>query len=347
MRTGQYMLLASLALAGCGDNIGDLAGQQHGQTASALQPAAKFDCVPAPNVKLPASVSPGTAGLVSMGQRPCPQGQVPQPRPLYAPKGRPPSASAGTSTTVQRLDYSGPTFAYAGADKYTSLIAPGALTVMTVEWPTLWNNDVQGSHSLAEISVSDAPGSGGNTVEVGWIVGRGDTHPELFVYHWVNGQETCYNNCGFVQVCWDLWPGMDLSFLANTGMLWPFGIIHTDFGVPAQAGWWVYFVAGWVGYFPDTDWTNPPFTDGPYRAWFGEVAAPAGQPPCSQMGNGKWGHEDGAARMGTLNFFSMDGPTYWLANANLKAPEFQFDATWYVTGNSFAYGGPGGGASCP
>lgn len=43
---------------------------------------------------------------------------------------------------------------------------------------------------------------GRHIVEVGWTVDRelnGDAQPHLFVYHWVDGQATCYNGCGFVQ----------------------------------------------------------------------------------------------------------------------------------------------------
>jgi hypothetical protein len=50
-------------------------------------------------------------------------------------------------------------------------------------------------------------------VEVGWTVDdslNGDYRPHLFVYHWVNNGETCYNGCGFVQVKSPYSPGMAL-----------------------------------------------------------------------------------------------------------------------------------------
>ena len=55
-------------------------------------------------------------------------------------------------------------------------------------------------HTLAEIAVQSADGK--QIVEVGWTVDRGvngDDDPHLFVYHWVDGKETCYNGCGFKQ----------------------------------------------------------------------------------------------------------------------------------------------------
>jgi len=63
------------------------------------------------------------------------------------------------------------------------------------------------THSLFEFSVQGGVGNG-NIVEIGWFKNTGYSGPHLFVYHWVNWMQTCYNGCGWVQWSSSIFPGM-------------------------------------------------------------------------------------------------------------------------------------------
>lgn len=45
-------------------------------------------------------------------------------------------------------------------------------------------------HSLAEITAEN----NGQIVEIGWTVAIPFLDPQIFVFHWINGQPTCYNS---------------------------------------------------------------------------------------------------------------------------------------------------------
>ncbi|WP_412748142.1 neprosin family prolyl endopeptidase [Krasilnikovia sp. M28-CT-15] len=179
-------------------------------------------------------------------------------------------------------------------------------------------------HTLAELSVQSADGA--QIAEVGWTVDRtvnGDSDPHLFVYHWVNRKETCYNACGFVQYSQTVKPGDTLPDNANK----KFGIQHFN------DAWWVAYDTEWLGYFPDSLW-NGQFSRTGQVQYFGEVASPSTQ-PCSHMGNGKGADNASAARVGSVAY--INGPD---VDLNVRAVGGVYSVS-KASARTFRYGGPG------
>ncbi|MBV9484934.1 MAG: neprosin family prolyl endopeptidase [Frankiaceae bacterium] len=235
-------------------------------------------------------------------------------------KGTPPiGAESAGQTTAQ----SGTTTYHYVYDRSLAT-ASGAAAEFVVADPAVPAPDL---HSLAELSVESADGR--QIVEVGWTVDPGqfgDTLPHLFVYHWVDGQPSCYNACGFVPSGLDPAPGAPLT---------P-GTVHT-FKVNHAGGRWQVINNGIrVGYFPDTLWSTTPFTSIGLTQWFGEVAATA-SPPCAQMGNGLLAADPSAAAIRHLRLFN--GPT-------VDTAPVQTDPSYYTgkrtAPNGMRFGGPGG-----
>lgn len=202
----------------------------------------------------------------------------------------------------------------------------GASVTMYQAAPTGVASD---GHSLQELALQSTPDTTvANTIEVGWTVDpstNGDYQPHLFVFHWVNGQGTCYNGCGFVQVSSTVRAGMALQ--AGTS---------ATFGLRYYSGnWWVLYNNTWFGYFPGSLWGGA-FTSANSVSAFGEVAADKA-PSCTDMGDGAYGSSGGAS---------------WISNFQLygagSAPRFTVkstDPSYYnsgsVTATSFTLGGPG------
>jgi hypothetical protein len=207
--------------------------------------------------------------------------------------------------------------------------ADGMYAAMDIKKPTLAKGDF---HTLAELAVQSADSQ--QTVEVGWTVDRavnGDEDPHLFVFHWVNGQQTCYNTCGdFVPYKGGVAPGDTLP--ADT--LKKFGIQHND------GAWWIAYDTTWVGYFPDKEWTSQgaDFTQGGNFQAFGEVASSSSCPTGTQMGSGApTSDTTNAARIGNVAY--VNGPA---------TPQLFMRSTTSAYGmspltgstRSFRYGGP-------
>lgn len=243
----------------------------------------------------------GTAGLAADGavasgaENP---GEVLEPEPAYEPKGRPAvgavtkgiavpkgikAATGGTGGIVQALaTTAAPTakatepvpsvnFFYSSAHQLGA--SDGTYATLTIGRPYLSKRDY---HTLGEIAVRSADGR--QTVEVGWTVDRdvnnGSAEPHLFVYHWVDNRESCYNGCGFVQYSPNVKPGDRLPVGAERR----FAIQH--FG----SAWWIAYDNEWIGYYPDELWSGK-YTRAGLTQWFGEVAAST-LAPCTDMGNG-------------------------------------------------------------
>lgn len=207
--------------------------------------------------------------------------------------------------------------------------ADGLYASVDIKKPTLAKGEY---HTLAELAVQTDDGS--QTVEVGWNVDRsvnGDDDPHLFVFHWINGEPTCYNACGFQQFDGGAKPGDTLP----VDTLKKFGIEHVN------NAWWIAYDTNWVGNFPDKLWNEQgvdDFTYGSYFQAFGEVAAPTST-PCSQMGSGvKVGDPSGAAaRMGNLTY--INGPT---VNMYMRSTNLVYGMSSIKNSTrSFMYGGPG------
>lgn len=182
------------------------------------------------------------------------------------------------------------------------------------------------AHSLAELAVQSSDGR--QIVEIGWTVDpgvNGDAQPRLFVYHWVNGQITCYNGCGFVSTSTTK-PGAIVPVDVSRG----YAIMHHE------GAWWLWYHNSWIGYFPDSLWGGA-FTQAQFVQVFGETADPTGR-RCSDMGDGKWGTDPSATRISGYRLIgsSTAGRFDYVAESTPSA---------YRKGNQtatgFTFGGPG------
>jgi hypothetical protein len=258
------------------------------------------------------------------------------PRPEWAPKGT--STQQGSlrtdTTSVQppkpplvgaSLDEENPVnFFYAVASQSES--ADGAYANLVISKPYLASGDY---HTLAEVSVQSTDGQ--QAVEVGWTVDRtvnGDSDPHLFVYHWVDGKETCYNACGWQQYSSTTKPGDTLPEGASKR----FGIMHYN------DAWWVVYDTEWIGYFSDDLWDGG-YTRSGVQQFFGEVAASSAK-PCTDMGNGSPAWSENAARVGSVA--QIDGGLVsTLVNLNVRGIGGVYPAPLSLSSRTFRYGGGG------
>ncbi len=230
-----------------------------------------------------------------------------------------PGAGLYAHRTVRTLDAATFTYVY-GAQ---SVATDGADVSIAQADPALAGGDY---HSLAELAVQSADGQ--QIVEIGWTVDaglNGDSKPHLFVYHWVDRQTSCYNGCGFVPTSGSVHAG-DPVGAGQTGQ---YRIVHVG------GQWQTWYNGTEVGYFPDSLWGNRYTRAGLVQA-FGEVAS-AGATPCTDMGNGAFGHATGSTQIS--NFALVNGA----GAANLAVSDT--NASWYdhgaTTATSFRFGGPG------
>jgi len=285
-------------------------------------------------------------------------------RPRYAPKGKsgrgtflkseatttvlpgatPPTPAGATPPTPSGVDAVAPApTTSAGGRKaiYTynvgamETVADGFYASMSIAKPTLGRLDY---HTLAELAVQSKDLK--QIVEVGWTVDRvvnnGDENPHLFVYHWVNGEKTCYNGCGYVP-----YDGATVKAgdILTTGAK-KFGIVHVN------DAWWISYDSNFVGSFPDKLWQEAgvDFTKAEVVQAFGEVASTV-ETPCSQMGNGLPGADKGATFLGSVTL--VNGPTAALdIRSTSTAGYYTVNA---LSSRTFQYGGAGAGAAgtCP
>lgn len=215
---------------------------------------------------------------------------------------------------------------YSSAYQYTE--SDGTYANLVIGKPFLAKNDF---HTLAEIAVRTADGE--QTVEVGWTIDRGvngDEEPHLFVYHWVDGKESCYNACGFQQYSKTVFPGDKLA----EGTAKRMGIQFFN------NAWWIAFDSEWIGYYPADLWAGK-FTRAGLIQWFGEVAS-SGMEPCSAMGTGVVATDDAqAARFGTISLLnSKDAPMITM-NPSSPGRDKPIYPAVRSTDRTFRYGGPG------
>jgi hypothetical protein len=215
---------------------------------------------------------------------------------------------------------------YSSAYQYTE--ADGSYANMVIGKPKLADEDY---HTLAEIAVQSADTK--QIVEVGWTVDRGvngDEEPHLFVYHWVDGKETCYNACGFQQYSKTVFPGDKLA----EGTAKRMGIQFFN------GAWWIAFDSEWVGYFPGELWDGR-FTRSGLIQWFGEVAASSSE-PCSAMGTGVTAYDDArAARFGTVSLLNSNDLPVISVDAKSEGREVPVYPASRSSDRTFRYGGPG------
>lgn len=262
-------------------------------------------------------VSDPSGQLVSVN----PSGRSPQRQ--QGKKDAPPAASvtagAGTGCTYRTTSQY---FCRAGAYQYVT--GDGAYMSTPVQSPVVATADY---HSLAELAVESTDGQ--QIIEIGWRVYRPqDQTPRLFIYHWVNGQTTCYNSgCGFVQsTSTTITPGMALTPSSTPVQ---FAIEYF------QGNWWYGYNGTWFGYLPGTLWSA--FTQTGLVQIFGEVSTTVAK-PCTNMGNGYLGTSASAAAVTGVGYYN----TTTAASLTRFTPD---DSTLYdsqlSSASSFRYGGPG------
>jgi len=273
-----------------------------------------FTCIPAPNVRLPSVPAPGRADPNDTPAAMCPAGLVPQPAARFAPKGMPAAGARNPApAAVQGADYF-----YADAYQYATTTSISG--DYTQHAPIVDSNDF---HSLAEIAAQSADAL--QIVEIGWIVNVGDPDPQLFVYHWIDGNPTCYNGCGYVQVSATRVPGM---YVSVTDVPQTYAIQYSG------GNWYVGYQGEWIGYFPGTLWSGT-YTEIGLAQWFGEIAA-GSLAPCTQMGAGVFADQPGAA--------SITGETIGNGAADALPGKITNEAYYSAanfTATGFNYGGPG------
>lgn len=181
-------------------------------------------------------------------------------------------------------------------------------------------------HSLAELAVESSDAQ--QIVEVGWTVDRqvnADAKPHLFVYHWVDGQPTCYNACGFVQVSPTIKPGMPVT----VGQTASYKIAYKN------SQWQITYSGTLVGYFPASLWGGR-YTKVGLTQVFGEVAA-ASLSTCTDMGNGKFGSSAGSARVSGFHLIGSTSSSS-LVEAATASNLYNYGVLSPI---SFRFGGPG------
>ena len=205
----------------------------------------------------------------------------------------------------------------------------GASVRMKIEAPEV-NPAQTGEHSLQELALQDTARV--STVEVGWTVDpelNGDSRPHLFVYHWVDGQTSCYNGCGFVPVSRTVTAGMPL----HAGRTAELGL--RDIG----GDWWVLYDHEKVGYFPGSLW-NGGYQRAQVVTAFGEVAENEGDvPSCTDMGNGRPGSGPGASWVDDYRLYgAADRPRFTVTASSPDSYDYG-----KASATSFRLGGPGTG----
>jgi hypothetical protein len=298
--------------------------------------------VPRPSIEPPPFVGVESPSQVHAGAppgvRPCPEGFVPQPIERWVPKGRPgqgpPPVQRFSGIGAPPATTATAAYFYAGAFQYVN--SPGSSAFLTQHIPWLMPGD---SHSLAEMAVQSTDRR--QIVEVGWIVDRsgyGDENLHLFVYHWVNGVETCYNGCGWVQSSATRFPGMKLTY---DGTASPYMIQYRE------GNWWIGYQGELIGYFPGSLWSGI-YTSGGLIQWFGELAAdPGAIPPLSSIGNYYPGTSGNPYAAQITQISLLDAAGGVKGPATLTLLNLNVNSTWYDSrigsdANSFLYGGHGG-----
>jgi len=220
-------------------------------------------------------------------------------------------------------------------------VADGGGMTLQIEAPTLVLAPDAGGvgHSIGQIA-GQGPGTATGSlddVEMGFSVSQydwGDTHPHLFVYHFNDGMETCYNSCEWNQVSPTYYPGMDLTPLVGERVYigW----------VQYKGAWWGWFNDQWLGYIKDSAYLTS-FTKTAQIQWYGEIASDNGIPPMTQMGNGEFPAKTTAASMSTLcDVDAKAWVCYYRDTQSTGAthPSY-YDIQNHTAFGAIRYGGPG------
>jgi hypothetical protein len=217
-------------------------------------------------------------------------------------------------------------------------VADGGGMTLEIEAPVVVGSSSD-DHSIGEIAVMGPGAAGGSLddVELGFSVSPGqwgDSLSHLFVYHWVDGNQTCYNTCDWNQQSNTYYPGMALTPLVGKS-------VYVGW-VQYRNAWWAWFNDQWLGYIKNSAWTTT-FTQTAQIEWYGEVDSANGIPPQTQMGNGEFPAKTTAASMATLCdvnakawvCFYRDGQSTGATLVNY------YDILNHTSFGAVRYGGPG------
>lgn len=222
---------------------------------------------------------------------------------------------------------------YYGSAAFSTAADGGGMT-QSIEKPQYVDTGGEG-HSLDELAVQGGD-KNGNIVEIGWFVSTeqyGNANPHIFVFHWKNWAQTCYDDCGWVQWSSTYYPGMDLG--SAVGKKVYIGYVYY------QGNWWAWFDNQWMGYFPGSEWDGK-YTKTSLIQWFGEVASANGIPPKTDMGNGQLPTSANAASMRTLCDVDATAWVCWYRDQqslSRTVPKY-YDISRIAFGAT-SYGGPG------
>lgn len=254
----------------------------------------------------------------------------------YVPKEHPPIMIAGKNNMSLATTANGDGYCGDGSCSYWTtmadqgFIAAGASVKIRQSQPKVGSKDY---HSLAELAVESPDDQ--QIVEVGWIVARdvnGDSLTHLFVYHWVNGEGTCFNGCGFVPTTTTYKAGGTVK-VGTTGS---YAISYSG------SAWVVTYNGVELGYFPESLWGGSFTTIGVAQV-FGEVSSSSPTRPLSQMGNGILGTSTKGATMSAFNLINANvKPT--LSYADAQAPmvyKIGHYNTACTSSCAMNFGGPG------
>lgn len=279
----------------------------------------------------PSGASGASSATLARAVRKAPPPVMFSARKAAPPQPSGPSTVPGETPPAQQCDIAyqryGACYDYAGAQAVAT--NQGATVSFPVASPTLAYN---GGHTLMEMAVFNrtAAGIDQDTAEIGWIVDPAPSGqapvPQLFIYHFVNTEGTCYNGCGFVSTSSTIVPGMALT----PGMNVTWSIRNID-------GNWTFFFNGTeFGYIPESAYDGT-FDSAAQVNVYGEIAGGGSTPGCSQMGDGLFGTQAGSA---TISDFQLNGAS---GNVGLT-PYWPTDpAAWNskVTPGGLRLGGPG------
>ncbi|MEO8504938.1 MAG: neprosin family prolyl endopeptidase, partial [Acidobacteriota bacterium] len=219
---------------------------------------------------------------------------------------------------------------YYGPAAYRRTADGGGMT-MRIQRPTVVNS----GHSLDELAVQGGTDDG-NIIELGWNVSNsqyGDSNTHLFVFHWMNWTPTCYDACNWHQYSATYFPGMNLNALVGRDVY--IGYVFY------QGNWWAWFDNQWLGYYPGSEWGGD-YTRSEYIQWFGEVSSDNGLPPNTQMGNGLFPTNAGAAPNVTLCDVDAGAWVCWYRDLQSLGPNYPpyYDVRRVGFG-AVRFGGPG------
>lgn len=231
------------------------------------------------------------------------------------------------------------TYFYAGGRQtYTT---SGAAANFGIGAPAVTSGDF---HSLFEIAVQSTDQQ--QVVEAGWTVDSGvfgDNNPHFFVGKWVNGTWGGYSDANWNDYAPNTTVnrGTDLSSYVGGAEK----TISVQYASTGTTGWWVFFDGSAVGWFSNSLWTSPTFTQTGKIQLFGEVAANVAA-PCTNMGNGIY--PNGLTYPTAGAPLRISNTTYADGTSGVSLTLFRSNASYYETAfqpstsvRSMAIGGTG------